>query len=61
MAVLDVTGIDNIGGMNVGVAVDCEAVTMVALAANVLVFTVSVINVGYGLPGVVLTVAAAMD
>ena len=60
MAVLDVTGMDNIGGMNVGVVGDCEAVTKAVLVAKVLVFTVSVTNIGYSLPGEALTVAAAI-
>ena len=40
------TGMDNIGGMKVGVVVDCVAVTKVVLATLTVVFLVSVTNDG---------------
>ena len=58
MAVLDVTGIESIGGIKVSTVVDCVAVMKVVLATNVLVFTVSETNVGFNLPVATLTVAA---
>ena len=58
MVTLEVIGIDSIGGMKVSVTVDWVCVMKVVLAILVLVLTVSVLNAGYGLPEVILAVAA---